>query len=133
MFTIHQPTGALPGVQQGTGGILIIDDEEIVRTVLVRMITRLGYCVYEAGTGSDGLTALRELGDALMVMLVDMTMPQMSGVEVARAALSLCPGISVVIMSGHPSEDLVHEHGLAGQVRFLQKPFSFSMVRDLLA
>jgi DNA-binding NtrC family response regulator len=114
------------------GSVLIIDDEEAVRTVLMRMVARLGYQVLEADAGPSGLAALRNKGDDLVALLVDMTMPQMSGAEVARAALAIRPGLPVVLMSGHPSEELVREHGLAGQVRFLQKPFSFGMVRDLL-
>jgi CheY-like chemotaxis protein len=123
-----RPTGPLIG-----GSVLIIDDEETVRTVLVRMVTRLGYHAQEAETGPVGLTALREAGNDLVALLVDMSMPEMSGVEVARAALAIRPSLPVVLMSGHPGDELVREHGLTGQVRFLQKPFSFSMVRDLLA
>jgi CheY-like chemotaxis protein len=96
------------------------------------MIARLGYQVREADAGPVGLAALREAGDDLVALLVDMTMPQMSGAEIARAALAMRPSLPVVLMSGHPSEELVREQGLAGQVRFLQKPFSFGMVRDLL-
>jgi DNA-binding NtrC family response regulator len=123
--TLSQPTPL-------GGSVLIIDDEEAVRTVLMRMVARLGYQVLEADAGPSGLAALRNKGDDLVALLVDMTMPQMSGAEVARAALAIRPGLPVVLMSGHPSEELVREHGLAGQVRFLQKPFSFGMVRDLL-
>lgn len=111
--------------------MLIIDDDAAVRSVLVKMIARLGFQVYEADTGVAGLATLEGLGEDLAALLVDMTMPQMSGVEVARAALSHRPGLPVVLMSGHPSEALVREHGLAGQVRFLQKPFSFAKVREL--
>lgn len=115
------------------GSVLIIDDEESVRTVLGRMITRLGYHVYEADEGLTGLATLHDVGDDLVAMLVDMTMPHMSGADVARAALEIHPSLPVVLMSGYPSEDLVREYGLVGQVRFLQKPFSFGMIRDLLA
>jgi CheY-like chemotaxis protein len=128
MGNVSQPTQP----NHISGSVLIIDDEEAIRTVLMRMIARLGYQVRVADAGPTGLALLREASDTTVALLVDMSMPQMSGAEVARAALALRPNLPVVLMSGHPSEDLVREHGLAGQVRVLQKPFSFNMVRDLL-
>ncbi len=133
MSTTDQISSQLAIPHHVGGSVLIIDDEESVRTVLGRMITRLGYHVYEADAGVTGLAALHDVGDDLIAMLVDMTMPHMSGADVARAALEIHPSLPVVLMSGYPSEDLVRELGLVGQVRFLQKPFSFGMIRDLLA
>ncbi|MEI6778359.1 MAG: response regulator [Chloroflexales bacterium] len=133
MSTTDQISSQLAVSHPVGGSVLIIDDEESVRTVLGRMITRLGYQVYEAAEGLTGLAALRDAGDDLVAMIVDMTMPHMSGADVARAALDIHPSLPVVLMSGYPSEDLVREHGLIGQVRFLQKPFSFGTIRDLLA
>jgi CheY-like chemotaxis protein len=127
------PINPQPAPANSLGGVLIIDDEESVRTVLARMVTRLGYTVQEADGGPSGLAVLRATGDDLVALLVDMTMPHMSGIEVARAALALRPGLPIVLMSGHPSEELVRAHGLSGAVRFLQKPFSYAMVRDLLS
>lgn len=133
MDTTTQPSNPPLAPATGPGSVLIIDDEQSVRLVLARMVARLGYSVHEADAGPSGLAALTAGGDEFVALLVDMTMPQMSGVEVARAALALRPGLPVVLMSGHPSEELVREHGLAGVVRFLQKPFSFNMVRDLFS
>ncbi|MBX0328042.1 response regulator [Oscillochloris sp. ZM17-4] len=131
MLHTYQPSGE--GVAPDSGGrVMIIDDEESVRAVLVRMVARLGFSVCEADDGPAGLAALGEAEGDLVALLVDMTMPHMSGVDVARAALAMRPGLPVVLMSGHPSESLVRDHGLAGQVRFLQKPFTYTMVRDLL-
>ncbi|NTV63688.1 MAG: response regulator [Oscillochloris sp.] len=133
MLTMQHSPGEGAVARPSSGSVIIIDDEEAVRAVLVKMIMRLGYRVYEADAGSEGLAALHQIDDTLVALLVDMTMPQMNGAEVARAALSLRPDLPVVLMSGHSGEALVREHGLVGQVRVLQKPFSFNMVRDTLA
>lgn len=133
MLTMQHSPGEGAAAHPSGGSVIIIDDEEAVRAVLVKMIMRLGYRVYEADAGPVGLAALHQVDDTLVALLVDMSMPQMNGAEVARAVLSLRPDLPVVLMSGHPGEALVREHGLAGKVRVLQKPFSFNMVRDTLA
>jgi two-component system, cell cycle sensor histidine kinase and response regulator CckA len=132
MLTVHHPAGEGAAARPSSGSVMIIDDDEAVRAVLARMLSRLGFMVYESDSGPAGLAALREIREGLVALLVDMTMPQMSGAEVARAAMAMRPGLPVVLMSGHLSEALVREHGLAGQVRFLQKPFTYSAVRELL-
>lgn len=132
MISVHHPAGAsmLDGASRKS--IIVIDDEEAVRAVLVKMILRLGYSVYEADAGPVGLAAIDQVEGSLVALLVDMTMPDMNGAEVARAALGRCAGLQVILMSGHPGEALVRDYGLEGQVGILQKPFNLSMIYKLL-
>lgn len=114
------------------GTVLIIDDEPAVRAVLRRMLERLGLQVREAVDGPSGLMLLEELGDDLRAVLVDVTMPAMSGGAVAEQVTARRPGTPVVLMSGYPAEEVMRQHAHLPLAGVLQKPFSSADVRRLL-
>jgi two-component system, cell cycle sensor histidine kinase and response regulator CckA len=111
--------------------LLLIDDEMQVRQVVQRQLERLGYRVIAAADGLSGLTSLGAAQPS--AALIDMTLPDMDGAEVARAVLERAPDIAVVLMSGYRPEELsarLSDLRIAG---FLQKPFSLADLRAILA
>lgn len=107
----------------GEGVILLVEDDPIVRRVSKAMLEKLGFTVVEAQDGVAGLELFRQRDD-IRLLLTDITMPRMGGIDLAAQARQLRPGISVLFMSGYTQNGIVH-HGLVdpGHV-LMQKPFT---------
>jgi two-component system cell cycle sensor histidine kinase/response regulator CckA len=104
--------------------VLLVDDEDAMRTVARRVLERAGYRVLVARHGADALRLLEEHGPAVDVLLSDVVMPEMGGVELAARAVERLPGLPVVLMSGYAGVD-VGPIGRDGGVQgFVQKPFT---------
>ncbi|HEX5691716.1 MAG TPA: PAS domain S-box protein, partial [Roseiflexaceae bacterium] len=141
-FPASAPTPVLPqelplAAAAASGGtLLLIDDEDTVREVAQRQLERGGYRVYAAASGPAGLQMLREGIPGLAGVLLDLTMPQMMGDQVARAIHELRPGTPIILMSGYSAEALAEQHAHIGVVGFIQKPFSrgtlFATIERLL-
>lgn len=109
---------------QGAGRrILVVEDEDVVRTLLARTLERLGYAVETAEDPSVALPTLRERGDEFALVISDMMMPYMTGVEFAREVAEWKPELPFVFMSGY-TEDVVERPGAVAAGSFLQKPFT---------
>ncbi|MEN9937633.1 MAG: hypothetical protein RLZZ387_4212 [Chloroflexota bacterium] len=119
-----------------TGGqprqvVLVVDDEESVRQILVRLLDHIGYATL---TANDGVTAVDTVRSGTHVdgVLMDVAMPGISGVEAAQQINALAPHLPIILMSGHALPWL-SKHGLAIPIAgFLQKPFTFENLRHLL-
>jgi len=107
----------------GSETVLVIEDEDAVRSLCCRALERLGYRVLEAQSPEAALRRLREREDAIDLVLTDVVLPQMSGSQLAREILRLRPRARVLYMSGYADDAIVHHGVLAGGVSFLQKPF----------
>jgi PAS domain S-box-containing protein len=128
---------AAPGVSVGTtrgGTILVVEDEPAVRGLLAAVLQKAGYRLYEAASGAEALAELERIAQ-LDLLITDVIMPEMTGVEVARRVVQLRPGTAVLYMSGYADEVLQHEDIVAGS-SFMQKPFRpdvlMSKVRDMV-
>ena len=110
--------------QQGCTGatVLVVDDEPSVRRVAAEVLTRAGFTVTAAADGVEAVDIVRGRQQSFDVVLLDMTMPRLSGVETFRELRELCPSLRVVLTSGYSEEDASEkfEGRLAG---FIQKPF----------
>jgi two-component system cell cycle sensor histidine kinase/response regulator CckA len=112
--------GAMP---EGTGTVLLVEDEEGVRGLAATILRRCGYQVLEAADKESALRAAAEPG-RIDLLLTDVVLPRGSGREVAEALLRQHPGIKVLYVSGY-TEDAVLRHGVQRQqVDFLAKPFT---------
>ena len=112
------PAGALAGAL-----VLIIDDEESVRSLAARIVERAGGHTLQAPDGETGLEMVRVHGDALRCVLLDLSMPRLSGEQVLPLIRELRPRLPVVVMSGYDTEELRARLAAAAPVAFLQKPF----------
>ncbi|MBI1751348.1 MAG: response regulator [Acidobacteria bacterium] len=116
-----------PRPYQSEGLILVVDDEETVRSVASSTLERCGFTVLAATNGRDGLKAYREHADRIRAVVLDLTMPIMSGDEVlADLRRGPAPGstVPVLLSSGYSSSDVAAGLHRYGTVHFLQKPYN---------
>jgi PAS domain S-box-containing protein len=107
--------------------VLVIDDEDLVRDVLARMIEELGYAVVTAPNGKSGLELVETL--TIDAVLVDLTMPLMSGADVVTALRQRRPGLPVVVCSGYDRDS----RGPIQAEAYLAKPFRMDALERTLA
>ncbi len=136
-FTIDLPQVDLPIVppmpaavvqpaeeHRGTETVLLVDDEPLVRSLVSRILTDLGYTVLEASDGRQGLALLALHGTEVDVVVSDVVMPVMDGAELRRRIAEQFPAVPVVLMSGFGLEELSMKGVVAGSTALLSKPFS---------
>jgi two-component system, cell cycle sensor histidine kinase and response regulator CckA len=111
--------------------ILLVEDEEPLRELIVRVVADMGCTVIEAPTAEDAIRIARERGD-LDVLLTDVVMPKMNGVELSRKIVELHPEIKVLYMSGYTDEALSNQGQMQARAAFLQKPFTPADLRAKL-
>lgn len=120
----------------GGGEILLVEDEDSVRIVAERALTRAGYSVTSASDGEEGLEQVEkrlESGQAMFDLVVsDVVMPIMDGPAMARAARKLAPSVPVLFMSGYAEEQLRREIDI-DNMYFMPKPFSVSQIGEKVA
>jgi two-component system cell cycle sensor histidine kinase/response regulator CckA len=119
----------------GTGTILLVEDEDMVRTVAERALTRQGYTVITAADGEQGLARLGQ-SEKIDMVISDVVMPGMDGPTMVRAVRATHPDMPVLFMSGYAEEQLRKSIDI-DDVAFLPKPFSVNQLaeaaRDVLA
>ncbi len=106
----------------GTGTILLVEDEAMVRTVAERALTRHGYKVLSATNGEEALEILGQ-GEEIALLVSDVVMPLMDGPTMVREARKSLPDLPILFMSGYAEEQLRKSIDIAN-VAFLPKPFS---------
>jgi len=112
----------------GGGRILLVEDEDPVRMVAERSLTRQGYEVTSARDGEEGL-ALVEEGGQFDIVVSDVVMPSLDGPAMAREIRRLQPNLPVLFMSGYAEEQLRKEIGLSN-AWFMPKPFSVQQLSE---
>jgi two-component system cell cycle sensor histidine kinase/response regulator CckA len=110
----------------GGGRILLVEDEDTVRAVAERALTRQGYAVVTATDGDEGLEALKAGGEFDLVVS-DVVMPSMDGPAMAREIRKIAPALPVLFMSGYAEEQLRREIDIEG-MHFIAKPFSVQQI-----
>jgi signal transduction histidine kinase/CheY-like chemotaxis protein len=116
-----------------TGTILVVEDEELLREAVSKLLRRMGFLVAEAGDGSAAIELMRAQKDGLRAVLLDVTLPGISSQEVLAEARRLRPDLKVVVTSAYSKESV--EAAFAGlRIQdFIRKPFHLSdMVRLLV-
>jgi DNA-binding response OmpR family regulator len=109
-------------VYQKVGTILVIEDEEDVRHLLVRALERMRLDIVEAANGEQGLQAARRLAGSLRLVVTDINMPVMSGVEFAREFRPTQPRVPILFITGLDSRAMALEADRLGS-ELLVKPF----------
>jgi CheY-like chemotaxis protein len=103
--------------------ILVVDDDETVRTVTRRMLEQSGYTVFQAADGAEALAIYRENQGAIDLVLLDMTMPHMDGEETFRELRRIDPRVRVLLTSGYNEQDATERFAGKGLGGFIQKPY----------
>ncbi len=117
----------------GTGLVLIIDDEAAVRSTARSMLEALGYDVLEAEDGRTGLLSFDRHRADIRLVLLDMTMPIMTGEEVYRALRLRDKDVRIVLSTGYSLVDARRRGLLDGIVGFLQKPYTVRQLSETVA
>ena len=115
--------------ERGHELILLVEDQDDVRTVVRRILVTRGYRVVEARNGMDALAVLQGLETKIDLVVTDAVMPQMGGVELVRELRARQPDLPVVMVSGYTDNELVNHGASDLGVPFLDKPF---LAEDLL-
>jgi DNA-binding response OmpR family regulator len=108
----------------GSQTILVVDDVGVVRKVTFRLLSEAGYRVFEAGSAAEALEVLSTARQPVNLVIVDVILPEMSGVDLVRLILQEWPATRVLYMSAFPAEVLVREGLDQLTVSFLAKPFT---------
>jgi CheY-like chemotaxis protein len=102
--------------------ILLVEDDEAVLEVVRNLLSLNRYQVIEAHNGFQALAICQDYSDTIHLMITDIIMPQMNGIELAKRARSLRPDMKVLFMSGYVPEYL-QQQGLTNDMVLLRKPF----------
>jgi two-component system cell cycle response regulator CpdR len=118
-------SGPLPRTLQR---ILLAEDDELLRRFLVRELEKAGYAVADFANGAEAYGRLK--GEPFTLLLTDIVMPEMAGIELARRATALDPDIKVMFITGFAAVALNPDNHAPRQAKILSKPFH---LRDLVS
>ena len=110
--------------QTGSETILLVEDEESLRRMAARVLTKHGYTVLQAASGLDALRMLEQHPGEIHLLVTDVVMPGMDGRELAGKVRDRRPDIRMLFTSGYTEDAILHRGIEAARVAFLQKPYS---------
>ena len=121
-----------PPAEPSTRTVLLVDDEEDVRAVTAHMLERLGCSVLVAADGPEGVELFRANAPVIDAVLIDLTLPRLSGERTCREIRTIRSDARVILMSGYSEEDATGRLADAGAAAFLRKPFSVADLRSTM-
>jgi two-component system, cell cycle sensor histidine kinase and response regulator CckA len=128
--------GAEATPHRGTETVLMVEDEEAILNVGKMMLERLGYTVLAANAPGRAISLATEFSGTINLLIIDIVMPEMTGLELAERITSIKPGVKCLYMSGYTASVITHRNVLNENVNFISKPFSLmelsSKVREAL-
>ncbi|CAN5497622.1 hypothetical protein BH09GEM1_BH09GEM1_17320 [soil metagenome] len=110
----------------GTETVLVVEDEDAVRGLVLRVLEKCGYTVLAARDGAEATNLARMHAHEIHLLLTDVVMPGISGIELAEQIRQLRPDIRVLYMSGYTNEDIDRRGVLNAGTNLLDKPFTGS-------
>jgi CheY-like chemotaxis protein len=132
-FKVFFPLGPGSGVEAGfqqKNVVLVVDDEETIRRLAKSALESHGYRVLTAPNGRDAVEIFRDMPRSINAIVLDLTMPVMSGNEALPALRAIREDVPIILVSGYPEEQmmpLISNDSFAG---FLQKPFTSRQLRE---
>jgi CheY-like chemotaxis protein len=129
---------AWPRERDGRGGtVLLVEDSDAVRAVVANMLESGGLTVLQATGGEEALALVRQGGAPIDLLLTDIVMPEMSGVELADRLERERPDVRILFMTGYAEEAVVNEGILGKHRECIGKPFTreqiTTRVREILS
>jgi CheY-like chemotaxis protein len=123
--TVEPAPAAAAASGQGGQTILVVEDQEMLRTMVCELLEGLGHRVLVASDGEEALRVAAAHAGGIQLLLADVVMPNMSGPELAQRLGTLRPAMKILFVSGYPRETTAGpEGGLKPGTPFLQKPFT---------
>ena len=111
--------------------ILLVDDESEILAALAEVLTDLGHSVTCCGDGEDALARFAD--ESFDLVLSDVRMPKMDGIQLAEALAERCPGLPIVLISGHGEDELVEQAAPGNSIGFLRKPVRIRDLQECIA
>jgi two-component system, cell cycle sensor histidine kinase and response regulator CckA len=108
----------------GSETILVVEDEQVVRELTAKMLKRMGYSVLTAASGPDALELVRQHPGEIAMLLTDVIMPNMNGMQLAEELRRLRPEVKVVYVSGYTENTIGHHCSTDDGAAFIAKPFN---------
>jgi len=130
---VKQPVEVTSEVLQGSGTLLIVDDEEMVLKVGVKQLERLGYKVLAAQTGREAVERFEKNKDEIDLVILDIVMPEMGGGEVYDRLKKINPQVKVLLSSGYSIDGQAGELLKRGCSGFIQKPFDLKRLSQKIS
>jgi CheY-like chemotaxis protein len=125
------------GVARGSHTVLLVDDEQMIRSSLAEFLRIHGFVVLEARHGLDAMEYAKGYAGEIHVLVTDVVMPRMGGKTLAEALVALRPTVKVLYLSGHSESTIIRRGHIDAGVTLLQKPFPpealVSHIQELLA
>ncbi|MFL5561822.1 MAG: ATP-binding protein [Gemmatimonadaceae bacterium] len=116
------PAGVIASRSRAT--ILLVEDEESVRALAMRILRREGYTVYVASNAAEAETVFASNGSEIALLVSDMVLPGTGGIDLAKRLRARRPALNVLLMSGYSDRDVGAFQNETDRVAFLQKPFT---------
>jgi two-component system, cell cycle sensor histidine kinase and response regulator CckA len=141
-FHIYLPVSAMPvsaepapnlSVVKGFGELLLVDDEDSIRTVGQRILGQLGYQVQAAASGVQALEIYRQYRPGIDLVILDIVMPSMGGRETFERLKEVDPGVKVLVTSGYSLDGEAQKMLDAGALGFIQKPYRIDALSQKIA
>ena len=123
---------ASPSLQKEYGLILVVDDDESVRSVAKRALERVGFKVLTACDGVEGLEVFTAHQKEIRAIVLDVTMPRMGGEETFRRLRQIAPDVRVLLSSGYSEQEATSVFAGKGLAGFLEKPFTTATLLERL-
>ncbi len=123
---VDPPTARARGIEdhRGTETVLLVEDEDAVRTLVLAILKQKGYAVLTARNGGEALLVCERHSGSIDLMLTDVVMPGMGGKDLARRLAPLRPEMKTLYMSGYTDDAITHSGVLEPGTQYIQKPFA---------
>ena len=113
-----------PEIVDGNETILVVEDEPALLEMTKRMLESVGYKVLATETPGEAIKLIKNPTEVIQLLLTDVIMPKMSGLDLSKHLISLAPDLKCLYMSGYTADVIAH-HGIPDKgIHFIQKPFS---------
>jgi len=120
----EEPQSAVNQGLTGKETILLVEDEEVVRELAIESLQKYGYTVLAASNGDKALSICEKYKEKIDLLITDLVMPGMNGIELARRFLDFRPDIPVLFMSGYSEDAVEHLKDMTQRQSFLSKPIT---------
>ena len=115
---------------RGAGTILVIDDEPLVLSMARSVLEQCGYRVFTAESGARAIEAMKQNTAEIEAVILDVTMPEMSGSEAFNRLKAIRPDLKVILSTGHSETETTARFAGAGLAAFLQKPYTATQLAE---
>jgi nitrogen-specific signal transduction histidine kinase/CheY-like chemotaxis protein len=123
-FPLDSADAAAPPLPRGSEIVLLVEDEDAVRSLVLGLLRSGGYVVLEASNAAEAVRLSNDFVGPIHVLLTDVVMPEVSGRELADQLRKTRPEMRLLYMSGYTEDTIVHHGVLTSDAGFLQKPFT---------